>query len=161
MPDVLSGLIWVQIVCKCNQQTTLLSKELMTTIQANYSTCADPGIFVRGGGGAVQVNLTKKALTTFFFFFFFFSPQLILQKSNGHFQRNLSFFKSSRGGPTFSRGGGSNCLLIPYRDPYDLWFSRGVRTPCPPSGSTLVRELTRNSKLGIYIKLKEHQIFAC
>ena len=51
MPDVLSGLIWVQIVCKCNQQTTLLSKELMTTIQANYSTCADPGIFVRGGGG--------------------------------------------------------------------------------------------------------------
>ena len=35
MPDVLSGLIWVQIVCKCNQQTTLVSKEFMTTIQAN------------------------------------------------------------------------------------------------------------------------------
>ena len=35
MPDVLSGLIWVQIVCKCYQQTTLVSKEFMTTIQAN------------------------------------------------------------------------------------------------------------------------------
>ena len=50
----------------------------------------------------------KKALTTFFFFF---SPQLILQKSNGQFQRNLSFSRFqrgsnfSRGGPTFSRGG--------------------------------------------------------
>ena len=33
MPDVLSGLIWVQIVCKGNQQTTLVSNEFMTTIQ--------------------------------------------------------------------------------------------------------------------------------
>ena len=45
---------------------------------------------------------------------FFFSPQLILQKSNGQFQRNLSFSRLQRGsnifqgggGPTFSRGGG-------------------------------------------------------
>ena len=66
----------------------------------------------RQGGGGVQVSLTKKALTTFFFFFF--SPQLILQKSNGQFQRNLSFFKVPEvvqhfpggGGPTFSREGG-------------------------------------------------------
>ena len=40
--------------------------------------------------GGVQVSLTKKVLT---FVFFFFSPQLILQKSNGQFQRNISFFK--------------------------------------------------------------------
>ena len=33
--DVLSGLIWVQIVCKGNHQMTLASKEFMTTIQAN------------------------------------------------------------------------------------------------------------------------------
>ena len=76
-----------------------------------------------GGGGGVQVNLTKKALTTFFFLFsfspelmttFFLSPQLILQKSNGYFQRKLSFFKVPEvvqhfpggRGPTFSRGGG-------------------------------------------------------
>ena len=35
MPNVLSSLIWVQIVCKGYQQTTLVSKEFMTTIQAN------------------------------------------------------------------------------------------------------------------------------
>ena len=58
--------------------------------------------------GRVQVSLTKKALTFFFFFFFlFFSPQLILQKSNGQFQRNLSFFKVPEGVQHFP-GGGSN-----------------------------------------------------
>ena len=57
--------------------------------------------FRQGGPGQSD----KKALTTFFFFFFF-SPQLILQKSNGQFQRNLSFFKVPEGGLTFSRGGG-------------------------------------------------------
>ena len=36
----------------------------------------------------VQVNLTKSCDNVFFF-----GPQLILQKSNGQFQRNLSFFK--------------------------------------------------------------------
>ena len=98
-------------------------------------TCADPGIFVRG----VQVSLTKKALT-----FFFFSPQLILQKSNGQFKRNLSFFifLGSRGGPTFSGGGGgggggvqlfpggSNCLF-PIETHIICDFPGGVRTPCP------------------------------
>ena len=47
-----------------------------------YITCADPGIFVRGGSRSGQSD-QKKALTTFFFVFF--SPQLILQKSNGQF----------------------------------------------------------------------------
>ena len=48
-----------------------------------------------------------------------------------------------RGGPIFSRGGvqlftgggGGGWgvqLLIPYRSSYNLTFSRGVRTPCPP-----------------------------
>ena len=82
-------------------------------IQPRHETCADPGIFVRGGGG-VQV--------------YFFSPQLILQKSNGQFQKNLSFFKVPEGvqhfpgggGPTFSMGGGGVQLLIPYRNPYNL-----------------------------------------
>ena len=45
----------------------------------------------------------------------FFSPQLILQKSNGYFQRKLSFSDVPGG-----FGG-----LIPYRNPYNLWFSRG------------------------------------
>ena len=39
----------------------------------------------------------------------FFSPQLILQKSNGQFKRNLSFFKVPEGSNFFQGGGGSNC----------------------------------------------------
>ena len=98
--------------------------------------CADPGIFVRGGG--VQVSLIKNNLTRFFFFFFFFffiSPQLILQKSNGQFRRNLSFFKDPQGVQYFPGGvqlflGGSNCsFLIETNVICD--FPRGVRTPCP------------------------------
>ena len=68
---------------------------------AGLTACADPRIFVRG--------------TTFFCLFF--SPQLILQKSNGQFQRNLSFFKVPEGvqhfpggGPTFP--GGVQLLIL-------------------------------------------------
>ena len=62
-------------------------------------------------GGGVQVSLTKQSSDNGFFCFVFFNPQLILQKSNGQFQINLSFFKVPegvqhfRGGPTFSREG--------------------------------------------------------
>ena len=99
----------------------LLDIMFMTFLICNYM-CGSRN-FRQGGPGQSD---KKKALTFFFFFFFFFfvfffSPQLILQKSNGQFQRNLSFFKGSRGGPTFSRGvqlfpGGGVQLLIPYRN---------------------------------------------
>ena len=87
-----------------------------------------------------SVSLTKKkALTTFFLFF---SPQLILQKSNGQFQRNLSFFKVAEGVQHFpggggvqlfpgGGGGGSNCLF-PIETHITCDFPGGVRTPCPP-----------------------------
>ena len=89
--------------------------------------CADPGIFVRGGG--VYVNRTKKALTTLFWFFFsfflvlslFYRSQMVNFKEKYHFsrfQRGPNF--SSGGGATFSRGGGGFQLLIPYRNPYNL-----------------------------------------
>ena len=88
------------------------SKQLFS----KHVACADPGNFVRGGGPGQS---DKKAPTTFFV-----SPQLILQKSNGQFQRNLSFFKVLEGVQPFP--GGSNFfhggvqLLIPYRNPYNL-----------------------------------------
>ena len=93
--------------------------------------------FVRGVAGQSD----KKGLTTFFFF----SPQLILQKSNGQFQRNLSFYKVPEGvqhfpgGPTFSKGGGSNCLF-PIETLITCDFpggGGGGSGPRPPSGSAL------------------------
>ena len=42
--------------------------------------------------------------------------------------KEIYLFQGSRGGPTFSRGGGgSNCLF-----PITCDFPGGVRTPCPP-----------------------------
>ena len=94
----------------------LLSMKLSGNLVMSHARIQD---FLVGGPDQSD----KKALTTFLFFIF--SPQLILQKSNGQFQRNLSFFQGSRGGPTFSRGGGPTFsrgvqLLIPYRNPYNL-----------------------------------------
>ena len=73
-------------------------------LQAWYR-CADPGIFRGGGGGGGSRSDGQKSSDNDFS-----SPQLILHKSNGQFQRNLSFFKAPNGvqffpgGPTFSRG---------------------------------------------------------
>ena len=80
----------------------------------------------RQGGGQGQSD--KKT--------FFFGPQLILQKSNGRFQRNLSFFKVPEGVQHFPGGsnffqGGSNCLF-PIETHVTCDFPGGVRTPCPP-----------------------------
>ena len=127
--------------------------------------CADPGIFVRG----VQASLTKKPWQCFFFFF---SPQLILQKSNGQFQRNLSFFKVPEGVQHFPGGvqllPGGVQLLILYSNPYNLWFSRGgpnpLSTPLDPhlngkvkttsiySHIQVLRMLGYNRSLNIYGK---------
>ena len=97
-----------------------------------------------GQGGPGQ---SDKALTRFFFFFFL-SPQLILQKSNGQFQRNLSFFKVPenifQGGSNFFQGGGVQLfpggvqLLIPYIFPIETHITcdfpggGGSGPPVPP-----------------------------
>ena len=63
-----------------------------------------------GGEGGVQVHLGYKKALTKFFLFNCFSPQFILQKSSGYFQRKLLFAKVPvgwnifQGGPTFYRG---------------------------------------------------------
>ena len=91
--------------------------------------CADPGFFVRGPGQSDKKKPWQRC--------FFFSPQLILLKSNGLISKKTIIFQGSRGDQTFSRGGVGGGrggptfsrgvqLLIPYRNPYNLWFSRGV-----------------------------------
>ena len=54
--------------------------------------------------------------------------------ANGQFQRNLSFSRLQMGS-NFFQGvqliPGGVQLLIPYRNPYNLWFSRGGPDPLP------------------------------
>ena len=99
--------------------------------------------FSSGGPG----QLDKKSLTSFFFFLLFFflvlslfySSQMVKFKEIYHFsrfQRGSNIFQVG-GGPTFSRGRGSNCLF-PIETHITCDFPGGVRTPCPPSGSALV-----------------------
>ena len=97
--------------------------------------CAVPEIFVMGGGGGGRggwgggweggwgggvgsTSIWQKKKTLWqrclfvFVFCFFLSPRLILQKSNGQFQREISFFKAPEGVQIFpGGGGGGNCLL--------------------------------------------------
>ena len=86
------------------------------TYSLNFAFLTQRGLLLRGSrnfrqGGPGQ-SVKKKLRQRFFFFFFFFF------KSSAHL--------SSRGGPTFSRGGGLTFsgggvqLLIPYRNPYNL-----------------------------------------
>ena len=85
-------------------------------------------IFVRG------VNLTKKALTTLFFLvlgLFYWSQRVNFEESYhfSRFQRGSNIFQG--GGSNFFQGGGGVQLLIPYRNPYNLWFSTGSGPPNP------------------------------
>ena len=117
--------------------------------------CADSGTFVRGGGGGVHVNLTKKALTTLFvccccFFAFFlvlslfYRSKMVNFKEKYHFSRFrreykyfffFFFFWGGGGGSNFFQGG-VHCLF-PIETHITCDFPGGVRTPCPPSGSAL------------------------
>ena len=80
-----------------------------------------------GGGGPGQSNKIKR------FDNVFFSPQLILQKSNGQFQRNLSpFLRFQRGYNIFQGGGGSHCLF-PTKTHITCDFpGGGSEPPAPP-----------------------------
>ena len=119
-----------------------------------------------GGGGSTSIWQKKKkkknsdsvvCLFLFFAFFLvlgvFYRSQMVNFKEKNHFSRFRRGSKFSRG------GGGGGQLLTPYRNPNNLWFSRGVRTPWSlPSGSALgcdlfsfpVRKMMR-SPLGLHM----------
>ena len=102
-------------------------------------TCADPGIFVRGGPGQSD----KKALTFFFFFLVlssFYRSQVV------NFKEIYHFFKVPEGVQHFPGGGGSNFFqrgfncLFPMETHITCDFpgGSGPPVPPPPSGSVLV-----------------------
>ena len=93
-------------------------------------------IFFRGGG--VQARRSENSLNNVFFFSFFsLVLNLILQFTEGvqwfYYRENYTFPRIQRGaGATFSKGGGGGPNTNFYRNPYNLWFSRGSRPPIPP-----------------------------
>ena len=91
-----------------------------------------------GGGGASGPSGIKKSSDNIFFYFFFYFLvlNLLYRIPVVTFKENYLFPRFQWGwtiflGSNFFRMGGGVQLLVPYRNPYNLWFS-GVRTPCLP-----------------------------
>ena len=95
--------------------------------------------FRQGGPGQSDKKSSDNGFFVLFFFCFFFSPQLILQKSNGQFQRNLSFFKVPEGSNIFQGGGGSNCLF-PIKTHITCDFPGGGPDPLPPPSRSALEQ---------------------
>ena len=93
-----------------------------------HAACADPEIFVRGGGPG-QSDRKKPWQRFFLVLSLFYRSQMTNFKEIYHFWRGPTF-SGGGGGPTFSRGG-SNCLF-PLETHITSDFPGEVRTTCPP-----------------------------
>ena len=102
------------------------------------------------GGGEGPGQSDKKALTTIFLVLsLFYRSQMVNFKEIYRFSRlqmGSNFFQGVQLFP------GGVQLLIPYRNPFNLWFSRGGPDPLdPPSGSALGAALTASWLRLLYI----------
>ena len=107
-------------------------------------SCADPGIFM--GGGGVQVSLTKKALFFLIFYFIFLVLNLFYRSQMANF-KEISDFSRFQSGSNFFQGGvqlfpggsNSNCFF-PKETHITCDFPGGPDPlyPPPPYGSALV-----------------------
>ena len=124
--------------------------------------CADPRILVRwgGGGGSTSIWQNKKLwqrclFVVFFCFCLFYRSQMVNFKEKYNFSWFRRGLNLSRGG-NFFQGGGS--LLVPYRNPNNLWFSRG----CPdPLSSTLDPHLAAIYLVSKSAKWRDHLLHLC
>ena len=97
-----------------------------------------------GGGGRVQVNLTKSSDNDFLVLSLFYRSQMVNFKeiySFSRLQMGSNFFQGVQLFP------GGVQLLIPYRNSFNLWFSRGGPDPCPPPPPPLDPHLVQPSQL--------------
>ena len=90
------------------------------------------------GGGPGQSD-EKKSYDVLFFLFFFLVLSLFYRSQMVNFKEICLFFKVPEGvqhfpgrWSNFFQGGGGVQLLVPYRNPYNLWFSRGGPDPLSP-----------------------------
>ena len=92
--------------------------------------------FRQGGPGQSD----KKSADNFFLVLsLFYRSQMVNFKEIYHFSRFERGSNIFQGGSNFFQGvGGGVQLLVPFRNLYNLWFSRvGSGPPVPPSGSAL------------------------
>ena len=106
-----------------------------------------------GGGGGSRSIRQKKSLTTFFCVFLALSllyrSQMVNSKENYH-------SLGSRGGPTFSSGGGGSNCLIPVETHITCKFPGGSGPPVPSSGSAL-KATTQKGILQYAQQISEHK----
>ena len=115
------------IICWLLIEINFFKNSYRNTIRVS-NLCADPGNFVRGGPGQSD----KRALTSFFLVLsFFYSSQMINFKEIYHFSRLQEWSNIFQGGPTISRGGGSNCLF-PIETHITCDFPGGSGPTIPP-----------------------------
>ena len=96
--------------------------------------------FSSGGRvGGVQVNLAyKKSSENFFLFLFFlvlnlfYRSPVVTFKENYYLPRFQWGWNIFQGVQLFTGWGAGGPITFLYRNPYNLCFSRGVRTPSPP-----------------------------
>ena len=85
-------------------------------------------------GGRSRSNWQKSSDVFFLVLSLFYWSQMVNFEENYHFsvfQRGSNIFQVGGWvGPTFSRGGVQ--LLIPHRNPHNLWFSSGGPDPLLP-----------------------------
>ena len=108
-----------------------------------------------GGGGGGPGPIVRKQSGQGFFFSFFLSStyftvyrggSMVLLKRKLYFSKDPDWVQHFLGGSNFFPGGPNANF---YRNPYNLLFSRGVKTPYPtptppPSGSALVGRVSKN-----------------
>ena len=76
-------------------------------------TCADPGIFVRGGGPGQSDK--KSSENVFFFFFFFFLSSAYSSEVKWLISKKTIIFQGSRGFQIFPGGGGGPIAYSLYK----------------------------------------------
>ena len=106
--------------------------------------CADPGIFVRGGGEGQHQSSKKSSDNVVFFFLvlsLFYRSQMVNFKEKCHFsrfRRGSNFFHGGGGVQLFPGGGGGSNCLFPIETYTTCDFPGGGPNPLsPPSGSAL------------------------
>ena len=126
------------------------SRIFSTTNFAHVPTMRGSRNFHQGGGGGGPGQSDKKALTTFFF-----QSSAYFTEVKWSISKKSIIFQGSRGGPTFSRGGGGFQLfpggsnsLFPIETHITCDFPGGgvVRTPCPPLWIRTCPQLPQCSK---------------